>query len=109
MVKIYSGLEYCAIGSLNKTMNLANAVQLKMKDLRGGVSLSDSGAVIDQAKSIASALKNGNAVLVDEKDIIETAKIDMAPTKKVLRSSTSAGPFIWVCLQVTSQASNQRA
>ncbi len=77
MVKLYSGLEYCSISSLNKNMNLSTAIQFKMNDLRASVSLSDSSEVKAQAKTVATALGNGKNVLLDAKDVIETAKPEM--------------------------------
>lgn len=84
MVKIYSGLEYCAIASLNKNMNLSKAVQLRMSDLRASVASIDSKTVEDQAKAIAKALSNGKDVMIDVKDIIETLKPDLTATEKTM-------------------------
>lgn len=77
MLKIYSTLEYCAIASLNKSMNLAKALQIKSKNLRSSVSLSDSTEAAKQAKAVATALGNGNDVLVDAEDSLETMKPDL--------------------------------
>jgi hypothetical protein len=82
ILKMYSALEYCTIGSLNKNMNLSNAVQFKMNDMRAGTSLTDSADVISQAKTVADALVNGKSVLIDAKDVIETGKPDMTATEK---------------------------
>lgn len=82
MLKVYLGLEYCAIASLNKSMNLSRAVQLKMNDLRSSVSLSDAADVKAQAVTIARALANGRDVMLDAKDLIETLKPDLTATKE---------------------------
>lgn len=82
MVKLYSGLEYDTIASLNKSMNLSRAIQVKMSDLRASVSLSDSGDVKLQAKQVADSLSKGKDVLLDSKDSIETSKIDLTSTKE---------------------------
>lgn len=84
MMKVYSALEYCAIGGLHKSMNLAMALQFKMHELRGSVAVADSSVVGAQAKSVAEALKKGKAVLIDAKDIIETAKPDMTATNSAM-------------------------
>ncbi len=84
MMKVYSALEYCAIGGLHKSMNLAMALQFKMNDLRGSVSSGDSSVIRSQAKNVADALKKGKAVLIDAKDIIETAKPDMTATNSAM-------------------------
>lgn len=82
ILKMYSALEYCTIGSLNKNMNLSNAVQFKMADLRASTSLTDSTDVVAQAKIVAKALEQGKAVLIDAKDLIETGKPEMTATEK---------------------------
>jgi hypothetical protein len=82
MLEIYSSFEYCVLASLNKTLNASKALQIKVSDLRSSVSLADSGVAKDQARSIAKALKNGNDVLLDVKDMIETAKLDTSPAQK---------------------------
>lgn len=81
MVKLYSALEYCTVAALSKSMNLSKAIQLKLTDLRGSVSLVDSNDVKTQAKAIADGLKDGRDVLLDAKDSIETATPDLTATK----------------------------
>lgn len=82
IVKLYSSLEYCLISSLNKTMNLSKAVQFKMNDMRATVSLADSSEVKAQAVKIAEGLRDGKDVMLDGKDIIETAKPDTSAIKE---------------------------
>jgi hypothetical protein len=77
MVKFYSQLEYCAIGGLWKQSNISKAIQLKLTDLRGSVSLTDSADVKTQAVALAKGLAEGKDVMLDAKDILETAKPDM--------------------------------
>jgi hypothetical protein len=77
LVRLYSALEYCTIASLNKSLNLSTAIQLKMSDMRQSTGLSDSQKVIEQAQKIAKALGNGRDVLMDAKDIIENALPDL--------------------------------
>jgi hypothetical protein len=84
MINLYSALEYCTVAALNKSMNLSKAIQMKMSDLRGSVSLSDSAEVKSQAKTVALALANGRDVLLDAKDVIETSKPDMEAVKEAL-------------------------
>ncbi len=94
MLQIYSSFEYCVLASLNKTLNVSKAVQLKISDLRGGVALSDATVARDQAKSIATALRNGNDVLMDVKDQIETAKPDTEATEKAITFLDAKRAFI---------------
>lgn len=84
MLTIYSGFEYCVLGSLNKTLNVAKSIQLKINDLRQSVSLNDAGIAREQAKSIATAMRNGNDVLLDAKDAVTTATPDTAPAEKAI-------------------------
>lgn len=87
MVKLYSGLDYLVIASLHKSMNVSKAVQIKISELRGSVSLSDASVAEAQGKKVATALKGGKDVLLDAKDIVETAKPDVTATKE-------AGSFV---------------
>lgn len=84
MVKLYSTLEYCAISSLNKNMNLSKAIQIKMNDMRGSVALVDKADVQAQALLIAQGLGEGKDILTDAKDTIETATPDITATDKAM-------------------------
>lgn len=80
MVKFYSLLEYCSVGGLWKQGNISKAIQLKFTDLRGSVSLGDSADTKTQAKTIATGLASGKDIMLDAKDIVETAKPDLTAT-----------------------------
>lgn len=82
MVKLYSGLEYCTVSALNKSMNLSKAIQFKMSDLRASTSLTDKAEVKEQAQLIAQGLGDGKDVLLDAKDMIETSKPDLTSVKE---------------------------
>ncbi len=82
MIKIYCALEFCTVSSLHKSMNLSKAVQIKMHELRKGVSLADSADVKNQAQVIAKALASGKGVLLDAKDVIDTSKPDLSATQE---------------------------
>lgn len=84
MLEIYSRLEYCIISSLNKTLGVSQAVQVKIDGLRSNVSLGDSEIAIEQGKAIADALSKGEDVLLDVKDLIETATPDVSSTDKAM-------------------------
>lgn len=86
-VRIYSALEYVTIGSLNKAMNLSKAIQFKLSDIRATVSTIDVQDMKKQGIAIATAVANGKDILIDAKDIIETAKAD-------LTAADSASDFI---------------
>jgi hypothetical protein len=102
MLTLYSALEYCVLASLYKTMNLAKAVQIKVKDLRAGVSLNDAELAANQAKEIACALKAGKDVMLDAGDEIATASPDVSPTEKAMqfldrkRAFVLALPFAYI-------------
>ncbi len=93
MVRLYSELEYCVIGSLNKTVNLSSAVQLKVEGLRGSVALADAAEAIRQGGEIAAGLAAGKAVLLDAKDIVETSEPQVDPTQKSLEFITGKKCF----------------
>jgi len=84
LLKIYSGFEYCVLGSLNKTLNISKAIQLKINDLRQGVALNDASIATAQAKSIAEALRKGQDVFFDAKDSIDMAKPDTSSAEKAI-------------------------
>jgi hypothetical protein len=84
MLKFYSGMEYSVLNSLNKTVNLAAAIQFKMSKMRESVGAVDSATIITQAGSIAHALKEGHDVVIDGEDKIETSKPEMESTKQAI-------------------------
>ena len=94
MLKIYSSFEYCVLSSLNKSLNVAKAIQFKIHDLRASVSMIDAPIAAAQAKSISSALGKGNDAYMDAKDVIETAKIDTEPTEKAITFLDAKRAFI---------------
>lgn len=77
MLKVYSALEYYTTSGLYKSGNISKAIQIKISDLRASVASVDSTKVTNQAVAIAESLKKGNDVLLDAKDVIETAKPDL--------------------------------
>ncbi len=94
MLTIYSIMEHCILASLHKSMNLSKAIQVKMNDMRTGVSLQDSSITVNQAKSIADALRNGKDVLMDAKDSISTATPDTSSTEKAIGFLNGKRAFI---------------
>ncbi len=93
MVKLYGSMEYCVVSSLNKTMNLSKAIQFKMGDMRGSVSLVDSAMVIEQAKAVAKSLGCGRDVLIDKNDEIFTAAPDITSIKESIAFLDSKRAF----------------
>jgi len=77
MVSLYSCLEFATVASLNKSMNLSAAIQIKLKNLRSSVAAIDSADVKAQAVLIANALKEAKDVMLDAEDEIETAAPDL--------------------------------
>lgn len=84
MLKIYSALEHACLASLHKSTNLSKAIQYKVKNMRASVSLADSAPAIDQAKALAKALGNGQDIMTDVEDSIETASPNIEPTKNAI-------------------------
>jgi hypothetical protein len=84
MVLLFSALEYATTSALNKDINVSNAIQFKMKDLRGSTALVDKAEVEAQAKTIAKSLGNGKDVLLDKDDMIETSNPDLTSVKEAI-------------------------
>ncbi len=84
MLKIWSEFEYCLLAGMNKQLNLSQAMQIKINDMRASVSLQDSQVAIDQAQSIALALKNGNDVMIDKNDEIAVLNVNMDASQKAM-------------------------
>lgn len=82
MLRIWSAFEYCLLGGMNKQLNLSKAMQIKINELRSSVALNDSEIAINQAKSISSALKNGNDVLIDKQDEISVLTVNTDASEK---------------------------
>lgn len=94
MLLIFANFEYCVLNSLNKTLNISKAVQLKISDLRASTSAFDSSVPKAQAQSIAKALGRGNDVMIDAKDSIETAQVDTSSTEKAIGFLDAKRAFI---------------
>jgi hypothetical protein len=62
--------------------NLSKAIQIKLNDLRGSVSLADKADVEAQGKKISDGLKAGKAIMIDAEDMIETGKPDLTAHEK---------------------------
>jgi hypothetical protein len=94
MLRIYSEFEYCVLSGLNKKLNISKALQIKISELRMSTALVDADVAINQAKSIAEALRNGNDVLLDQKDTIETATPDTSTSEKAIGFLDSKKAFV---------------
>ncbi len=84
MIRLYSALEYHTVGALNKSMNVSKAVQLKISDLRSTVALVDKAEAKTQAMAMAKGLSQGRDLLLDGKDVVETAKPDLTATQAAM-------------------------
>ncbi len=99
MFKIWSEFEYCLLAGMNKQLNLSQAMQVKINELRSSVSLNDSTVAIEQAKSIAAALKKGNDVMIDKADEIAVLNVNTEASEKAM--SFLAQKKAWI-LSVTA-------
>lgn len=94
MLHIYSGLEYCTLASLYKTVNVSKAVQIKINELRATTALTDAAVAVEQARSIAKALSDGKDILLDVKDDVTTAQPNIEPTEKAITFSDAKRAYI---------------
>jgi hypothetical protein len=81
MIKVYSAIDFCTIGSLYTSQNVSKAVQIKVNELRSSTAMSDSAGAKAQMLAIANGLKEGKAVGMDAKDVVDMAKPDLTATK----------------------------
>jgi hypothetical protein len=81
LLKICAGMFYNAIGATNTGMNITQALQVKISELRKSIADSDSKQSIGQAKTIAKGLKAGKAVLLDGNDQIVVPSFDTSTTE----------------------------
>jgi hypothetical protein len=82
LVKLYSALEYCTIASLNKSINLSVAIQLKFTDMRQSTGLNDKAEIKAQAQTMAKSLAEGKDIMLDAKDVVENAVPDLTAIKE---------------------------
>lgn len=80
MVRVYSSLEFLTVAALNKMMNLAKAIQLKIAGMRGAVAAVDAADVQKQGVELAGSMKQGRDVMIDKDDSVENAKPDLTAT-----------------------------
>lgn len=81
MIKVYSSIDFCTIGSLYTLQNVSKSVQIKTHELRASTALSDAAGAKAQQAKIAQGLREGKAVGMDAKDVVELAKSDLTATK----------------------------
>lgn len=108
MLRVYSALEYCVLSSLNKSMNLAKSVQVKIHGLRSDVGLADVTVAAAQGKSVAGALSRGRDVMLDAQDDVVVPTVDMSPTEKAMafldakKSFILSLPMSWIAGEQTA-------
>lgn len=76
LIKAYMAMIYDILTSMNTQVGLAKSLQIKISGLRGVVSAAGKDEPIQQAKDVNQALIKGQSVLIDQKDTIETLKLD---------------------------------
>lgn len=94
MLLIYSNFEYCVVSSLNKTLNLSKAIQIKVHELRSSVATVDSAVAKAQAQAIAAGLRDGKDVMLDKNDEVVTATVDTSSSEKSIEFLDSKRAFI---------------
>lgn len=82
LIRFYSIIEYCIVSGLYKQANVAQALQFKMKNLRGTVAVNDKEEVKTQVQAMAEALGKGSDVYMDAEDKIENASPSVDPIKE---------------------------
>jgi hypothetical protein len=81
ILDVLLSLQFAAMSTTYTGMNASKALQLKIHQLRVLVADSEKEAPQKQAKAIVDGIKNGNSVLLDALDKVETTAVDMTSTK----------------------------
>ena len=80
----YMAMIYDILSSMNTQVGLAQALQIKINNLRSTVSVAGSEEPIRQAKDINESLKQGNSVLMDKNDVVEALTLNSESVKNAI-------------------------
>jgi hypothetical protein len=80
----YMAMIYDILSSMNTQVGLAQALQIKINNLRSTVSVAGSEEPIRQAKDINESLKQGNSVLMDKNDAVEALTLNSESVKNAI-------------------------
>jgi hypothetical protein len=80
----YMSMIYDILSSMNTQVGLAQALQIKINNLRSTVSVAGSDEAIRQAKDINESLKQGNSVLMDKNDVVEALTLNSESVKNAI-------------------------
>jgi hypothetical protein len=82
LIRFYSIIEYCIVAGLYKQANVAQALQFKMKNLRGSVAVNDKEEVKKQVQGMAESLEKGKDIYMDAEDEIANSSPSIDPIKE---------------------------
>lgn len=84
VIKLYYALLYNVVDGLNTSINVTKAVKYMASLLREKTNKDSSEDIIKQAKAIVENLKNGNPVLIDSEDKLESGTVDVKPVESAV-------------------------
>lgn len=84
IIKLYYSLLYNVVDGLNTSINVTKAVKYMASLLREKMSKESSEDIIKQAKAIVQNLKEGNPVLIDGDDKLESGTVDVKPVESAV-------------------------
>ena len=84
IIKLYYALLYNVVDGLNVSINVMKAIKYLADQFREKISKASSEDIIKQAKAIIQNLKDGNPVLLDANDKLESTTIDVKPVESAV-------------------------
>lgn len=78
LLNAYAALEYSTMKHTNALLGLSEALIIKIDGARKSVALSDASIAKAQGKTVADALRKGNAVMLDSNDLVELPTVDVS-------------------------------
>lgn len=84
VIKLYYALLYNVVDGLNISINVTKAIKYMASLLREKTNKASSEDIIKQAKEIVNNLKEGNPVLIDSEDKLESGTVDVKPVESAV-------------------------
>lgn len=84
IIKVYYALLYNVVDGLNTSINVTKSIKFMANLLREKINKESAEDIIKQARAIVENLKNGNPVLIDSEDKLESTTVDVKPVESAV-------------------------